>query len=280
MLTIDSSSAAWRLNQWDDLEQFSSELVHEGSLPHAATASLVVGPDSSVSAVDYDGAFYSAVLHVHRNEWLEAADAIDAARKAMDSRLTALMAESYGRAYSSMVTAQTLAELEEIIELRKVEDRDRQSSDQHPANRPSGENARERLLAVWRERLVGCRVDAEVHASILAVRSLVLGPTEEVDATVKLSTLSRQAQRYKFAERVLLRPLSELGADINGPLFGFGLAETLGVRIGCDHLDNQSVSTLIDNVVSTNGISYLPTYGPSHQQWSIKLVNEAGGYSR
>ncbi|GKY96129.1 hypothetical protein MPSEU_000573100 [Mayamaea pseudoterrestris] len=272
--------AAWRLGQWDDLEQFSSEMVRERSFPSSSAATVATGHDAIASAVDYDGAFYSAVLHVHRNEWLEAADAIDAARKAMDSRLTALMAESYNRAYPSMVTAQTLAEMEEIIELRKVEDRAKHSANQHPANRPSKENARERLLAVWRERLVGCRVDAEVHASVLAVRSLVLGPADEVEATIQLSTLSRQAQRYKFAERVLLRPLAELGADLNGPMFGFGLAETLGVRMGFNKFDTNSIATQIDKVVDSSGKPVLPIYGPNHQQWSRNLVNEAGGYDR
>ena len=272
--------AAWRLGQWDDLEQFSSELVRERTIPHSGSASLVHGgADNPLTAIDFDGAFYSAVLHVHRNEWNDAAEAIDAARKAMDSRLTALMAESYSRAYPSMVTAQTLAELEEIIELRKVEDKSKNSTNQHPANRPSEEFARERLLTVWRERLAGCRVDAEVHASILAVRSLVLSPTDEIEATLRLSTLSRQAQRFKFAERVLLRPLADLGADINGPLFGFGLQETLGSRTGFSNLDNLSITAVIEQIVNT-GVNFLPMYGPSHQQWSKNIVNEAGGYQR
>lgn len=37
--------------------------------------------------VDSDGAFYSAILNIHRKEWYLAVDYIDAARKAMISRL-------------------------------------------------------------------------------------------------------------------------------------------------------------------------------------------------
>ena len=78
-------------------------------------------------------------------------------------------------------------------------------------------------MRVWRERLAGCRADAEVHASILAVRSLVLGPRDDYEAILTLSDLSRQAERFKLAERVLLDPLQALDADLNGPIFGFKL---------------------------------------------------------
>lgn len=105
----------------------------------------------------------------------------------MDARFTALMAESYNRAYPSMVTAQTLAEMEEIIELQKLEERSKGSSHRHPANKPDTGAARQRLLQVWRERLGGVRADAEVHSSILAVRSLILGPSEDSEATLTLS---------------------------------------------------------------------------------------------
>lgn len=230
--------------------------------------------------VDYDGAFYSAVLHVHRKEWAHAADAIDAARKAMDGRLTALMAESYTRAYPSMVTAQTLAEMEEIVEFRKVEERSKVGANQHSVNRPDEGKARQNLLAVWRERLAGCRVDAEVHASILAVRSLVLGPADEVDATLTLSELSRQAQRLKFAERVLLDPLEALNASLNGPTFGFGLEDLRGTRLNVSGLSAASRSSFIDRILGGDLTTIIPRYGPSHEQWSKNVVTEAGGLDR
>jgi len=274
--------AAWRLGQWQDLDKFSSELVRGPTVPTYSTSAIssLGSKDMALPYLDFDGAFYSAILHIHRREWPEAEEAIDAARKAMDGRLTALMAESYSRAYPSMVTAQTLAEMEEIIHFRGVEERSKMAEHQHPVNRPSGDTARERLLNVWRDRLAGCRVDAEVHATILAVRSLVVGPDEEVDATLRLSTLSRQAQRYKFAEGVLLRPLSELNAGLYGRAFGFGLSETLGTRIDFANLDNGSVSLMIDRVVQTDLSSVIPEYGPNHEQWSRNLVSESGGLQR
>jgi hypothetical protein len=236
--------------------------------------------DNALSRVDFDGAFFSGVLHVHRQEWAEAADAIDAARRAMDGRLTALMAESYSRAYPIMVNAQKLAEMEEIIEFRQLEERSRVAANHHPANRPNEIAARERLLGVWRDRLAGCRVDAEVHASILAVRSLILGPADDVEATLKLSELSRQAQRYKFAERVLLRALSELGSDLNGPVFGMGIVDGARVSSGVSNLDARSLTTLIERVLRTDLTLLTPGYGISHEQLCRRLVTEGGGLDR
>lgn len=280
------AEAAWRLGRWDDLEKYSSELVHgQGSLQSTAAITSPNGGvgarDGFVPRVDFDGAFFSAVLHVHRKEWAPAAEAIDAARKAMDSRFTALMAESYNRAYPSMVTAQTLAEMEEIIEYRKIEKGFKATTDRHPANYPSCDEARERLLTVWRERLAGCRGDAEVHSPILAVRSLVLGPTDEVDATLTLSELSRQAQRFKLAERVLLDPLEALGADLNGPTFGFGLSELLELRSELEEtMAHAPVSKIIDDLVLSESIAFLPNYGEVHDQWSKQLIQDTGSLER
>lgn len=272
------AQAAWRLGQWEDLEKYASELVHKGNTSIGSHPTSGTNRDGGPSMIDFDGAFYSAVLHIHRQQWSLAANAIDAARRAMDSRFTALMAESYKRAYSSMVTAQTLAEMEEIIAFRKLEIKAIEGAHRHPMNRPNVQFARQQLLSAWRKRLAGCRVDAEVHSSILAVRSLVLGPMDEVQATLTLSDLSRQAQRYKLAERVLLDPLHSLGADLTGPLFGFGLPPTLdlGLKMGTD----PSSASVIDKLVTGNGGMLLPQYGAIHYQFSRRLVEEAGGLER
>jgi FKBP12-rapamycin complex-associated protein len=280
------AGAAWRLGRWDDLEKYSSELVHGQNMQQSAAAATAPAGaagarDGFVPKVEFDGAFFSAVLHVHRKEWTMAADAIDAARKAMDSRFTALMAESYNRAYPSMVTAQTLAEMEEIIEYQKIEKDSQVHANRHPTNRPNGGEARERLLSVWRERLAGCRVDEEVHSSILAVRSLVLGPADEVEANLTLSELSRQAQRYNLAERVLLDPLAALGADLNGPAFGFGLSELLGLRMELEEtVARNSVAQIINELVTNDSVAFVPKYGQVHEHWSKQLLKETGGLDR
>eukprot|EP00980_Cylindrotheca_fusiformis_P012608 scaffold3084_cov144-Cylindrotheca_fusiformis.AAC.56 len=280
------AEAAWRLGRWNDLEKYSAELVHGlSSAPSSVPASSTTGGGfREIPRVDFDGSFFSAVLHVHRQEWNKAAEAIDAARKAMDSPFTALMAESYNRAYPSMVKAQTLAELEEVIEYKKTENSSQDVAHSHPANYVDPAQARERLLSVWRERLGGCRVDAEVHSSILAVRSLVLGPTDEVDATLTLSELSRQAQRFKLAERVLLNPLEALKADLNGPAFGYfgyDVAESLGLGNELrEAISRSPVETIIDDLVTSESQAFLPEYDHIHHQWCKELVHETGGLER
>lgn len=271
------AKAAWRLGHWDDLEKFAVELSSSNGPAETKPLSGSALRENALPRVDFDGSFFSAVMHIHRKEWPLAAEAIDNARKAMDGRFTALMAESYNRAYPSMVTAQTLAEMEEIVDLQKLEELSKGGSHRHPANNPNTGKARQRLLKVWRERLGGCRADAEVHASILAVRSLVLGPSEDYEATLTLSDLSRQAERFKLAERVLLDPLEELRADLNGHIFGFNLGDRLGLWLGVIAGNTGTNVSIINHLVADKTGAFLPNYGPKQEQLSNKLVFAAGG---
>jgi hypothetical protein len=201
----------------------------------------------------------------------------------MDSRFTALMAESYKRAYPNMVTAQTLSEMEEIVSFRKLEDRAIASAHQHPVNRADADEAKQELLSIWKHRIAGCRVDADVHSSILAVRSLVLGPTDDVDSTLALSSLSRQAQSFKIAERLLLDPLQKLNADMNGAAFGFGLPQSLGLGISYAPMEESSHlygGGIIDRLVTGRPEDFLSRYDISHEQYTQKLIDEAGGLDR
>lgn len=129
-------------------------------------------------------------------------------------------------------------------------------------------------MKVWRDRLAGCRADAEVHASILAVRSLVLGPTDDFEAVLTLSDLSRQAERFKLAERVLLDPLSALKADLNGPVFGF--------MVGDFVMQDDGVLSVDDAVVGQGVMEgrQPSSAGPNIQQLSSRLVSLAGGLER
>ena len=137
-------------------------------------------------------------------------------------------------------------------------------------------------MKVWRERLAGCRADAEVHASILAVRSLVLGPSDNYEATLTLSDLSRQAERFKLAERVLLDPLQELHADLDGPIFGFTLDEhlDLGLASGVDDKSDSMSYPVPDRLTTEEQGDLAPSFGPSQQQLSNELVSLAGGLER
>eukprot|EP00985_Skeletonema_marinoi_P034756 scaffold44750_cov204-Skeletonema_marinoi.AAC.1 len=267
------AQAAWRLGKWDELETFSSQLVqgqqHASSqnVSFDLTSSSKGSRTSGLPTLDYDSAFYRAVINIHREEWDEAAISIDAARKAMDSRFTALLAESYKRAYPSMVAAQTLSELEEIVSFRQFELRAKHRL--HTTGPLETKKARQHLTDVWRKRLDGCRVDAEVHSEILAVRSLVLGPADEVDATITLSALSRQAEAYQLAERTLLDPLTQMKVSLNSPIFGVGTPSDL--RVGLIINPGESADSLVNkDVVRIRS-------GPVYEQYCKHLFTEAGG---
>ena len=54
-----------------------------------------------------DGSFHRAVLEIHKNNFPFANYYIDAARDILDTDLTAMVGESYQRAYGSMVTGES-----------------------------------------------------------------------------------------------------------------------------------------------------------------------------
>ena len=59
-----AAEASWRLGRWDDLEKYSSHLLsgEKGDSPDVTDSAI----DVNRTQVDFDGAFYTAVLHIHR----------------------------------------------------------------------------------------------------------------------------------------------------------------------------------------------------------------------
>lgn len=104
-----AAAAAWSLNDWDSMDDYI----------------LAMRSDSA------DKPFYRAILCVHQNQFPKALIHIGKARDMLDPDLASLVGESYGRSYkyvmlsfsvgpslnfhSTMVRAQMLSELEEII---------------------------------------------------------------------------------------------------------------------------------------------------------------------
>ena len=69
-----------------------------------------------VSAASYEGGFYRAVLAVHDGSYVDATAQIAASRTALAPQLAAAADDAYPRAHASLVRAQQLAELEEVVE--------------------------------------------------------------------------------------------------------------------------------------------------------------------
>jgi serine/threonine-protein kinase mTOR len=186
-----AAHAAWKLGQWDDMEYYVGHLEND-----------VV-----------ESAFYRGILAIHNEDFEHAAVHIDHARRLLDNSFTALMAESYNRAYMAMITVQQLAEMEEIIAFRRV------VLENHNAEEVS--SYKRLLLEKWGKRLQGCRSDVTVWQRVLSVRSLILHPRDHIDAWLQFASLCRQSDNFFLAERVLserLAPSSEALAPGLKPL--------------------------------------------------------------
>lgn len=160
-------AAAWSLGQWEVMEDFISSMRSDSS----------------------ERSFYRAILHVHRSQRHQANKHITRARDSLDQELTALINESYSRAYGLMVRTQMLSELEEALtyKLDYRDQHDRQAT----------------MRNTWMKRLKGCQPDVEVWQRILSVRSIVLTPADDTETWIKFANLCRKSGRMVLAEKTL-----------------------------------------------------------------------------
>ncbi|TIB14647.1 hypothetical protein E3P89_00930 [Wallemia ichthyophaga] len=161
-----AAAAAWSLNNWEMMDNYITVMKQESP----------------------DRFFYRAILSVHDSHYQKALHHITKARESLDSELTSLVTESYGRAYNVVVRVQMLAELEEIIQYKLFADQpDRQST----------------IRKTWMKRLKGAQPDVEVWQRILQVRTLVLSPAEDTQMWIKFANLCRKSDRMFLAEKVI-----------------------------------------------------------------------------
>ncbi|KAK5135249.1 hypothetical protein LTR08_005499 [Meristemomyces frigidus] len=170
-----AAAAAWGMGQWEVMDTYLN----------------VMKPASP------DRSFFGAILSIHRNQFDEAHAHITKARDGLDTELSALLGESYTRAYSVIVRVQMLAELEEIITYK-----------QHANDADKQEHMRE----TWTKRLKGCQRNVEVWQRMLKVRALVITPQENVEMYIKFASICRKAQRIGLAEKSLNSLLGGVGS--------------------------------------------------------------------
>ncbi|XP_054269929.1 serine/threonine-protein kinase mTOR-like [Macrosteles quadrilineatus] len=159
-----AAAASWGLSQWDSMDQYVS------CIPRDTT----------------DGAFYRAVLAVHREQYATAQQLIDSARDLLDTELTAMAGESYQRAYGAMVSVQMLAELEEVVQYKLV-----------PERQPT-------IRKMWWDRLQGCQRVVEDWQRIIQVHTLVVSPEEDMFTWLKYASLCRKASRLMLSHKTLV----------------------------------------------------------------------------
>jgi FKBP12-rapamycin complex-associated protein len=159
-----ATAAAWSLGKWDAMEIYLSSMRRNS-------------PDRS---------FFGAILALHRNQFREAATNIQQAREGLDTELSALVSESYNRAYQVVVRVQMLAELEELIVYKQ-----------------SDEKKKSTMRRTWEIRLKGCQRNVEVWQRMLRLRALVITPEENMHMWIKFANLCRKSGRMGLAEKSL-----------------------------------------------------------------------------
>jgi FKBP12-rapamycin complex-associated protein len=159
-----AAAAALNLHAWESLERF---------LPHMDEQTV-------------ESAFYRAILCIHRSELSQATTLIDRACTMLDASLTALVGESYQRAYGTIVKVQQLMELQEVI-----------------AYRAGSDEKKSLIKQMWSQRLRGCQRNVEVWQEVLSVRSLVVPPREDIETWLEFSTLCRKSGRLHLSLQVL-----------------------------------------------------------------------------
>lgn len=161
-----AAAAAWGQKKWELMDNYIHEM--KGASP--------------------DRSFFSAILAIQRNQFIDAYGHIEKAREGLDTELSALLGESYDRAYQVVVRVQMLAELEEIITYKKSEgDFEKQAA----------------MRQTWTTRLKGCQRNVEVWQRMLKVRALVVSPKENVEMWIKFANLCRKSGRIALAEKSL-----------------------------------------------------------------------------
>ncbi|RID56915.1 hypothetical protein BRARA_F00328 [Brassica rapa] len=186
-----AANAAWNMGEWDQMAEYVSRLDDGDETKLRGLASPSSSGDGS-----RDGTFFRAVLLVRRAKYDEAREYVERARKCLATELAALVLESYERAYGNMVRVQQLSELEEVIEYCTL-----------PMGNTIAEERRALIRNMWTQRIQGSKRNVEVWQSLLAVRALVLPPTEDVETWIKFASLCRKSGRISQAKSTLLKLL-------------------------------------------------------------------------
>ncbi|KAJ8525571.1 hypothetical protein ON010_g15543 [Phytophthora cinnamomi] len=226
--------ASWCLSQWDSMTQYVTECAAQNDSNNTNSAVIsraangnghsygygyshghgIFGADEDVTELS----LYQSVLAVHQGNFEQAATLIDATRKTLDTKLGALVGESYSRAYRSMVTLQQLSELEEVVTYKKLR-----------AQISKGEESaryKRHLMRMWRDRLSGCKRVVEVWQQLIVVRALILSPHEDIDTYLQFASLCRQSGNLSLSLKVFTNALHvHGGAGSNGT----GISEMLSV---------------------------------------------------
>ncbi|KAG0200191.1 phosphatidylinositol kinase- protein kinase tor1 [Mortierella sp. GBA30] len=171
------AAGAWGLGQWEQLDEYISAMQAESP----------------------DRAFFKSILFLHRGQFDKAEEYIEYTRTLLDTELTALVSESYSRAYTTVVRVQMMAELEEIISYKRYENQpDRQAT----------------IRKTWMKRLLGCERNIEIWQRVIKVHAMALAPAEDMDMRIKFMNLCRKSGRLRLAEQAMVSLMGQQTAEM------------------------------------------------------------------
>ena len=200
--TLGKMRCLHALGEWEKLSNLAEEQWSLASLerkreiaPLAAAAAWGIGHWESMNTYidrmktsSADRAFFESVLYVQRSSYEDARKHIDKARQGLDIEISALLGESYTRAYDVIVRIQMLAELDEMLTYKQsMDDPTKQAT----------------MRETWDRRLRGNKRDIDVWQRMLKIRALVVSPRENVDTQIKFASLCRKSGRIALAEKTL-----------------------------------------------------------------------------
>lgn len=234
-----AASAAWNMGEWDQMAEYVSRLDDGDESKLRTLGNTTTSGDGSSN-----GAFFRAVLFVRRQKFDEAREFVERARKCLATELAALVPESYERAYSNMVRVQQLSELEEVIDYCTL-----------PVGNPIADGRRELIRNMWNDRIQGAKQNVEVWQALLAVRELVLPPSEDIDAWLKFASLCRRSGRISQARSTLVKLLQFDPDSSDGNLYCHGHPQVMLAylkyqwSLGDDHKRKEAFLRLRDLAV-------------------------------
>ncbi|CAF0732022.1 unnamed protein product [Adineta steineri] len=155
-----ATRAAWSLGDLSDMEKYYIHI-----------------PDTK-----FEGAYYRAVDAIRNDNYRQAQDSIDLARELLDVELTTLANESYNRAYSAMINAQLLSELEEAWYYKILPER------------------RQSICEIWQKRMQGNQPIIDDYHRLLLTHSLCLPMAQDLQSWIKLANLCRKSNRLTMAD--------------------------------------------------------------------------------
>nr|CCC93954.1 putative phosphatidylinositol 3 kinase [Trypanosoma congolense IL3000] len=163
-LATMGARAAWLLRRWEDMEHITSLM-------------------SDDDYVGITAMFYKCTLLARKKQFCEAKRLISLCRRRVDSKLSALVAESYDRAYDLFVGIQQLSELEELT--------------------MAAQNLRRagHWQQLWERRL--SVMAYEGWSGSLTNHTLLIPPSSEIDMWLRFVSLSRAHGQESVSNEVL-----------------------------------------------------------------------------